>query len=104
MNISLNPVRAKRGTGSRAIETDAVLPLRDPRDKAITILGSTGSIGGNTLDIIAAHPQRFSVTALTAGDNVYLLAEQARRFKPKRAVIANEAHYDALKAALAGTG
>ncbi|MDE3061198.1 MAG: 1-deoxy-D-xylulose-5-phosphate reductoisomerase [Pseudomonadota bacterium] len=81
-----------------------VLPLPSAQKKSITVLGSTGSIGKNTLDIIAAHPGRFSVTALTAGDNVALLAEQAKLFKPERAVIANEAHYETLKHALSGTG
>ncbi|MBI1236792.1 MAG: 1-deoxy-D-xylulose-5-phosphate reductoisomerase [Alphaproteobacteria bacterium] len=72
--------------------------------KKISILGATGTIGQNTLKIIAQHPGRFAVTALTAGDNVELLIEQARFFKPERAVIANEMHYAVLKKELSGTG
>lgn len=72
--------------------------------KSITVLGSTGSIGQNTLKLAHAHPDRFSVNALTAGDNVELLASQAKQFRAKRAVIANEKNYAALKDALSGSG
>jgi 1-deoxy-D-xylulose-5-phosphate reductoisomerase len=72
--------------------------------KSVTLLGATGTIGQNTLKILAAHPERFDLTAITAGDNVTLLAEQARTFRPKRAVIANTDLYSALKDALKGTG
>lgn len=81
-----------------------VLPLAATQKKAVTLLGGTGSIGQNTLKLIAAHPDRFELTAITAGDNVQLLAEQAKQFHPKRAVIANPAAYNELKEALAGTG
>ncbi|MDW7646010.1 MAG: 1-deoxy-D-xylulose-5-phosphate reductoisomerase [Desulfuromonadales bacterium] len=50
--------------------------------KKISVLGSTGSIGVSTLDIVAGHPDRFQVVALTAGANLNLLAEQVRRFRP----------------------
>ncbi len=53
------------------------------RRKKLAILGSTGSIGRNTLDIVARFPERFEVVALAAGENVDLLAEQAKRFRPK---------------------
>jgi 1-deoxy-D-xylulose-5-phosphate reductoisomerase len=72
--------------------------------KYLTILGSTGTIGQNTLKLMDAHPQHFSLVALTAGDNVTLLAAQAKKYKPKRAIIANAAHYGELKNALSGTG
>jgi len=72
--------------------------------KSVTLLGSTGTIGVNTLDIVAMHEDRFRIEALTAGDNAFLLAEQARRFGAKRAVIANESHYHELKALLSGSG
>jgi 1-deoxy-D-xylulose-5-phosphate reductoisomerase len=72
--------------------------------KSVTILGSTGTIGQNTLKIIDMHPDRFTVTALTGGENVALLAEQAKRYKPQRAVIANERLYGELKVELEGTG
>ncbi|MFC1835426.1 1-deoxy-D-xylulose-5-phosphate reductoisomerase [Thermodesulfobacteriota bacterium] len=51
--------------------------------KGISILGSTGSIGVQTLDIVRRHPNRFSVSALAAGTNVDLLAEQVREFRPQ---------------------
>ena len=57
--------------------------------KKITILGSTGSIGRNTLDVIAQHPEKYSVYALTAHHNVDLLLEQCRQFHPSVVVIAN---------------
>lgn len=71
---------------------------------SVTLLGATGTIGQNALKIIDAHPGRFSLKALTAGENVALLAEQARKFRPKRAVIANESLYEELKERLNGTG
>jgi 1-deoxy-D-xylulose-5-phosphate reductoisomerase len=55
----------------------------------ITILGSTGSIGASTLDVIACHPDRFTVTALTARSSVEALAEQCRRFHPRYAVMSD---------------
>ena len=55
--------------------------------KHIAILGSTGSIGGNTLDVIRAHPDRFKVTALTAGKQIDRLAQQCAEFKPAIAVV-----------------
>jgi len=87
------------------MDKDPVLPLRGPQDdgKAITILGSTGTIGQNTLKIIASHPGRFQLAALTAGNNVALLAEQAKKFRPRRAVIANTALYGELKELLQGS-
>jgi 1-deoxy-D-xylulose-5-phosphate reductoisomerase len=57
--------------------------------KHVTILGSTGSIGVNTLDVIRAHPDRFKVAALTAGKQIDLLAQQCAEFKPAIAVVAD---------------
>lgn len=71
---------------------------------SLTLLGATGTIGQNTLKIAAAHPQRFTLNAITGAENVARLIEQARQFRPKRAVISNPAHYAALKDGLAGTG
>lgn len=68
--------------------------------KNIAILGSTGSIGTQTLQIIAANPERFEVEVLTANNNVELLIEQALRFKPNSVVIANEEKYPLLQEAL----
>ncbi len=72
--------------------------------KTVSILGSTGTIGENTLKVIETHPERFSIAALTAGNNVALLAEQAQKYKPKLAVIADPALYRELENALTGTG
>ncbi len=72
--------------------------------KRIAVAGSTGSIGTQTLDIIAAHPERFRATVLTAGSNVDLLIEQALRHRPNLALIADERHYPRLREALSGTG
>ena len=70
----------------------------------IAILGSTGSIGTQSLDVIARYPEWFSVEVLTAGDNVELLAEQSMRFHPDSVVIGNEKLYLKLKEKLKGTG
>jgi 1-deoxy-D-xylulose-5-phosphate reductoisomerase len=72
--------------------------------KNITVLGSTGSIGVNTLDVISSLGDGYRVVALTAGNNVELLAEQALRFKPEVAVIADEDRYAELDARLTGSG
>ena len=84
-------------------DIDAVL------GRTVTVLGSTGSIGVNTLDVISHARQQygahaFPILALTAGGNVEKLIEQAKALKPKRAVIGDEKLYDALKKGLSGTG
>lgn len=66
----------------------------------ICILGSTGSIGTQALEVIRQHPDRYEAYALTANNHWELLAQQAREFHPAAVVIANEAHYEALKEAL----
>ncbi len=68
--------------------------------KQIAILGSTGSIGTQALEVIREHPDRFEVYALAANNQVELLAAQAREFMPEMAVIANEQKYEELKRAL----
>ena len=65
--------------------------------KQIAILGSTGSIGTQALDVIAQHSDLHEVYCLTANNKVELLAQQAHQFKPAAVVIANEARYDELK-------
>ncbi|MCI5876319.1 MAG: 1-deoxy-D-xylulose-5-phosphate reductoisomerase [Prevotella sp.] len=69
--------------------------------KQICILGSTGSIGTQALDVIAQHPDLYEVYCLTANNRVAELARQARRFKPAAVVIANEERYAELSAMLA---
>ena len=77
-------------------------PLSLPR--RISVLGSTGSVGGSTLDLFEKSQTPVEVMALTAGRNVERLAEQARRWRPKLAVIENEASLPELRERLAGTG
>ena len=69
--------------------------------KQIAILGSTGSIGTQALQVIEQHPERYEVYALTALNKVELLIAQARKFQPEAVVIANETKYHQLKDALA---
>ena len=71
--------------------------------KSVTILGSTGSIGKSTVDIIRRYPDLYRVKALTGNQNVSLLAEQAISLKAEKAVTANKAKYAELKELLAGT-
>lgn len=68
--------------------------------KHIAILGSTGSIGTQALDVVRAHPERFEVEVLTAGSNASLLIEQAAAFHPNVVVIGKEELYDQVFAAL----
>ncbi len=68
--------------------------------KRLAILGSTGSIGEQTLDVVAAHPDRFQVVALAAGRRVERLIEQARRFKPRMVSVADVADVAAIQNAL----
>ena len=67
------------------------------KKQQICILGSTGSIGTQALDVIEQHSDLYEVYCLTANNRVKELAQQARKFKPAAVVIANEAHYDELK-------
>ena len=69
--------------------------------KHIAILGSTGSIGTQTLDVARAHADKLTVEVLTAGRNSQLLINQAREFKPNAVVIADESKYNEVKSALA---
>jgi 1-deoxy-D-xylulose-5-phosphate reductoisomerase len=72
--------------------------------KRLAILGSTGSIGTQALDVVASNPDLFTVEVLTANNSVDLLIEQAIQFKPKTVVIANDDHFDAVFNALAIRG
>lgn len=72
--------------------------------KRLAIIGSTGSIGTQTLGIVARYPDLFTVSVLTAGSNAELLMEQARLFRPAKVVIGNEAFYSVVRDGLAGLG
>jgi 1-deoxy-D-xylulose-5-phosphate reductoisomerase len=76
----------------------------DVKRRSVTVLGATGSVGCNTIDLISRQPDAFTVEALTGNRNVALLAEQARRLRPKIAVVADLGAYRALKQELAGSG
>ncbi|WP_430255245.1 1-deoxy-D-xylulose-5-phosphate reductoisomerase [Neorhizobium sp. DAR64872/K0K18] len=80
--------------------------MAETNKRRISILGSTGSIGVNTLDVVSQLGGRdaFDVVAITGNANVTLLAEQAIACGAALAVTADDAHYDALKSALSGTG
>lgn len=70
----------------------------------LTVLGSTGSIGTNTLDVVARHPERFEVFALSASRQVDLMVEQCRQFRPRIAVMADEGAAAQLRDRLAEAG
>ena len=72
--------------------------------RSISIFGATGSIGQNTVDLIARAPDAYRVVALTGGANIAKLAQDAIRLKAEIAVTAHDEHLDDLRAALAGTG
>ncbi|MEE9544159.1 MAG: 1-deoxy-D-xylulose-5-phosphate reductoisomerase [Rhodospirillales bacterium] len=79
-------------------------PRAEAAPRRVTILGSTGSVGGNTVDLVQRLPDAFEVEALTANSNVVLLAEQARRLGARLAVAADASSYRDLKKALSGSG
>ena len=74
------------------------------RRERLTVLGSTGSIGKNTLDVAARHPQRFEVFALSASTQVDLLLAQCAQFRPRYAVMASPAHAARLRERIAAEG
>ena len=77
---------------------------QQPVLQRVAILGSTGSIGSNTLDVLARHPQRFEVFALTAASQVDLILKQCLQFKPRYAVMASAAHASDLAVRLKAAG
>eukprot|EP01026_Neomeris_dumetosa_P081958 TRINITY_DN929_c0_g1_i5.p1 TRINITY_DN929_c0_g1~~TRINITY_DN929_c0_g1_i5.p1 ORF type:complete len:275 (+),score=39.89 TRINITY_DN929_c0_g1_i5:187-1011(+) len=96
-------VRAEEFSPPPAWPGRAVYPENLPKrnsPKPFSILGSTGSIGTQTLDICAEHPDKFSVVALAAGSNIELLAEQIRQFKPKLVAIREASNIPQLKEAI----
>ncbi len=69
--------------------------------KRLAILGSTGSIGRQTLEVVDEYPQQFEIYLITANNSIELLIEQARKYLPEIVIIANKAHYATLRDALA---
>ncbi len=84
--------------------TDSVNEKTTTEKKRIAVLGSTGSIGTQTLDVIAEYPERFEATLLVAGTKVDTLIQQALRVRPAMAIIADESKYWKLKDALEPVG
>ncbi len=84
-----------------AVTLPDATPIAEPR--RITVLGSTGSVGTSTLDLVHRNQDKFAIEALTAHRNVEALAEQARNFNARLAVIADESRYGDLKSALSGS-
>ena len=74
------------------------------KKQSVTVLGSTGSVGVNTLDVIATHPERFSVFALSAATQTELMLAQCMRFKPRYAVMASAPHAQDLAEKLKANG
>ena len=76
----------------------------NPALRTVTVLGSTGSVGTQTIDLLRAAPDRFKVRVLVAGRNAALLAEQAIALRAEHAIVADPESYAALRQALSGTG
>lgn len=91
-------------SSARGLEPAVEDLLRDAAPRRIAVLGATGSVGRNTLDLVQRCPGAFDVEALTAHNNVEALAQAARDVGARFAVVGNPAKYAALKEALAGTG
>jgi 1-deoxy-D-xylulose-5-phosphate reductoisomerase len=94
----------KSAPGDRSVvcgSEDIVAALMPTR--TLTILGSTGSIGTNTLDVVRQNPDRFRIFALAAGRNIDLLAQQIQQFKPKVVVLQDAGDVDRLRALLSGS-
>src|SRR5215469_13979502 len=90
--------------GKLDFERPRAMSASKGRERRVTILGSTGSIGCNTAELLAAEPELYTVEALVAQRNADRLAEQAKALKAKLAVVAEEGQFRALKEALAGSG
>ncbi len=86
-----------------AVQAQALKTKTGSARRRVAILGSTGSVGCQTIDLIARNPEKYEVVALTALKNVAKLVEQARLLSPELVVIADESKYQELKAALADT-
>ncbi len=80
------------------------MTFRAPASKTVTVLGATGSIGASTLDVIARHPDRYRVFALTAHSSIAKLAVLAKQFQPQYVVVKDDANAVQLREALSGCG
>ncbi len=84
--------------------TAVTTPRLPDRPQRLAVLGSTGSVGASTLDVVARHPERFEVVGLTAHSRVDVLLQQCLRFRPRVVVLPTEERAQALRMALAGHG
>ncbi len=92
---------------AQALSVDGIETLNTavaPGERRLAILGATGTIGRNTIDVISCFPDRFPVEVVTANRNAAQLAKLARAVGAKRAIVADDAAYAALKSYLAGSG
>ncbi|MCW2307609.1 1-deoxy-D-xylulose-5-phosphate reductoisomerase [Rhodobium gokarnense] len=87
-----------------AVPEDLAARSHDAEPMTLSVFGATGSIGTSTLDLVERAPDRYRLVAVTAQSSVDKLIEIALKFRPERAVIADDAHYQTLADALAGTG
>ena len=87
-----------------AVTSNAPKPAPRAEPRRLTILGATGSVGRNTIDLIERDRDSYIVEALTANRNARELAELARRIRPRLAVVADEAAYGDLKSSLDCSG
>ena len=78
--------------------------MASKEQKSIAILGSTGSIGVSTLEIVAAFPERYRVISLTAGSNTSLLQQQIKQFRPEVVAVADESAVQQLRDEMGLTG
>ena len=81
-----------------------ILDYSMPHKKQIAILGSTGSIGTQALEVVDQKPDTFGVSVLTANNRVDLLIQQAKKYTPEVVVIGNKDHYPSIKQALIRDG
>tara|TARA_B100000508_G_scaffold141092_1_gene146380 strand:+ start:25593 stop:26777 length:1185 start_codon:yes stop_codon:yes gene_type:complete len=79
---------------------DTAMKTEDQQKKGIALLGCTGSIGTQALDVIEAYPDYFDLQVITANNNADLLIEQAKKYRPSTVVIVNEDHFEKVKDAL----
>ena len=87
-----------------SVSSERIRPVEEAAPRRLTILGSTGSIGCSTLDLIERNSDAYEIEALTANRSVARLAEQALRLRPRLAVVSDPDCYAELKAALSGSG
>jgi 1-deoxy-D-xylulose-5-phosphate reductoisomerase len=102
--MALNGGMRRASGAGPAGRGDAATSARPDTVRTVTILGSTGSVGCSTIDLIERERDRYDIEALVANNSVARLAEQAKRLRPRMVAVADDRAYGPLKAAMAGTG